>query len=120
MSFESVPAQGNHTLERTRVAPAAGKGGARASPPLSPPSAPVNTSRPHDPIYVALIVGIMTALAILLSVAVFLLVQRHQHRKCFAPTLRKSTVSSPRRRALDDYGLVTFQRTSQLTLIFIF
>lgn len=50
----------------------------------------------------AIVVGVLTALVILLAVAVFLIVHRHRHRKCFASPLAKTTVSH--KRTVDNYS----------------
>lgn len=44
----------------------------------------------------AIVVGVLTALVILLGVAIFLIVHRHRHRKCFASPLAQSVVSEKR------------------------
>lgn len=54
---------------------------------------PISTARQEDPLYMAIVVGVLTALVILLAVAVFLVVHRHRHRKCFASPLGKTTAS---------------------------
>lgn len=63
---------------------------------------PISTAHHDDPLYLAIVVGVLTALVILLVVAVFLIVHRHRHRKCFASPLAKSTVSQ--KRAVDSYS----------------
>lgn len=60
---------------------------------------PVPTPSEEDPVYVAIIVGVVSLLAILLAVAVALLVHRHRHRKCFASPAIKT-----QNRARDDNG----------------
>ncbi|KOB69236.1 Epithelial discoidin domain-containing receptor 1, partial [Operophtera brumata] len=63
---------------------------------------PITTARQEDPLYVAIVVGVLTALVILLAVAIFLIVHRHRHRKCFASPTAKSAVSQ--KRTLDSYS----------------
>lgn len=63
---------------------------------------PISTAHQEDPLYVAIVVGVLTALVILLAVAIFLIVHRHRHRKCFASPLAKSTVSQ--KRTIDNYS----------------
>ncbi|XP_075990712.1 discoidin domain-containing receptor 2-like isoform X2 [Anticarsia gemmatalis] len=95
--FDSDVAQGNYTPESLK--PAAGKD--KKLTPLSK-EVPISTAHQEDPLYVAIVVGVLTALVILLAVAIFLIVHRHRHRKCFASPLAKSTVSQ--KRTIDNYS----------------
>lgn len=45
---------------------------------------PVFTAKKDDPTYMAVIIGILTALILLLGVSIFFIVTRHRQRKCFA------------------------------------
>ncbi|XP_052746722.1 discoidin domain-containing receptor 2 isoform X2 [Bicyclus anynana] len=86
--FDSDVAQGNYTPEILKVINAKDKTKVQTSSEL-----PVSTARQEDPLYMAIVVGVLTALVILLVVAVFLIVHRHRHRKCFASPLAKTTVA---------------------------
>ncbi|XP_032679988.1 discoidin domain-containing receptor 2-like isoform X3 [Odontomachus brunneus] len=45
---------------------------------------PVSTATHDDPTYMAIVIGVLTAVILLLAVAIFLIVSRHRQRKCFA------------------------------------
>ncbi|KAG6458538.1 discoidin domain-containing receptor 2 isoform X2 [Manduca sexta] len=95
--FDSDVAQGNYTPESLK--PALGKDKTKLT--LSK-DVPVSPAHQEDLLYVAIAVGVLTALVILLGVAVFLVVHRHRHRKCFASPLAKSTISQ--KRTVDNYS----------------
>ncbi|XP_061719927.1 discoidin domain-containing receptor 2-like isoform X1 [Cydia pomonella] len=90
--FDSDVAQGNYTPESQK--PSGGKEKTKLIP--SNPQIPISTAHQEDPLYMAIVVGVLTALVILLAVAVFLIIHRHRHRKCFASPLAKTTVSQKR------------------------
>lgn len=69
---------------------------------ISSKEVPISTAHQEDPLYVAIVVGVLTALVILLAVAIFLIIHRHKHRKCFASPLAKSAVSQ--KRAVESYS----------------
>ena len=48
---------------------------------------PVSTAKQDDPTYMAVIIGVLTAVILLLAVAIFLIVSRHRQRKNFASPL---------------------------------
>ncbi|KAL0902040.1 hypothetical protein ABMA27_000007 [Loxostege sticticalis] len=83
--FDSDVAQGNYSAESLKPL------GKDKSLPAK--EVPISTARQEDPLYMAIVVGVLTALVILLAVAVFLVVHRHRHRKCFASPLGKTTAS---------------------------
>ncbi|XP_059055156.1 discoidin domain-containing receptor 2-like isoform X2 [Achroia grisella] len=89
--FDSDVAQGNYTPESLK--PQGGKDKAKIP---ATKEVPISTAHQEDPLYMAIVVGVLTALVILLAVAVFLIVHRHRHRKCFASPLAKTTVSQKR------------------------
>ncbi|KAF9799250.1 hypothetical protein SFRURICE_006510 [Spodoptera frugiperda] len=95
--FDSDVAQGNYTPESQK--PPAGKDKKLTT---LTKEVPISTAHQEDPLYVAIVVGVLTALVILLAVAIFLIVHRHRHRKCFASPLAKSTVSQ--KRTIDNYS----------------
>lgn len=79
-------AHGNFTVEEppTTEVPAlsevfVGKDGSSDSGGL-----PVSTAKHDDPTYMAVVIGVLTAVILLLAVAIFLIVSRHRQRKCFA------------------------------------
>lgn len=84
-------AQGNHTPESQK--PALSKDKTKKAPNKE---IPITTAHQEDPLYIAIVVGVLTALVILLAVAIFLIIHRHRHRKCFASPLAKTTVSQKR------------------------
>jgi discoidin domain receptor family protein 2 len=45
---------------------------------------PVSQAKHDDPTYMAVVIGVLTAVILLLAVAIFLIVTRHRQRKCFA------------------------------------
>ncbi|XP_017890630.1 discoidin domain-containing receptor 2-like [Ceratina calcarata] len=45
---------------------------------------PVSTAKHDDPTYMAVVIGVLTAVILLLAVAIFLIISRHRQRKCFA------------------------------------
>ncbi|CAG9781678.1 unnamed protein product [Diatraea saccharalis] len=81
--FDSDVAQGNYSAESLKPL---GKDRTKAT---TSKEAPVSTARQDDPLYLAIVVGVLTALVILLLVAVSLAVHRHRHRKCFASPLAR-------------------------------
>ncbi|XP_013146480.1 PREDICTED: discoidin domain-containing receptor 2-like isoform X1 [Papilio polytes] len=89
--FDSDVAQGNYTPETVKST-----GGKEKTKSTTTKDLPISTAHQEDPLYVAIVVGVLTALVILLAVAVFLIVHRHRHRKCFASPLAKSTISQKR------------------------
>ncbi|CAH2034880.1 unnamed protein product, partial [Iphiclides podalirius] len=89
--FDSDVAQGNYTPESQK--PSGAKDKAKTS---TAKEVPISTAHQEDPLYMAIVVGVLTALVILLAVAVFLIVHRHRHRKCFASPMTKSTISQKR------------------------
>ncbi|XP_026318055.1 discoidin domain-containing receptor 2-like [Hyposmocoma kahamanoa] len=95
--FDSDIAQGNYTPESLK--PLGGKDKMKIT---TNKEVPISTAHHDDPLYLAIVVGVLTALVILLVVAVFLIVHRHRHRKCFASSLAKSTVTQ--KRAVDSYS----------------
>lgn len=48
---------------------------------------PVSTAKQENPTYMAVIIGILTAVILLLAVAIFLIISRHRQRKNFASPL---------------------------------
>lgn len=79
-------AQGNYTPETLKPI---------VKDKTKPPPAkevPISTAHQEDPLYMAIVVGVLTALVILLAVAVFLIIHRHRHRKCFSSPLAKTSV----------------------------
>lgn len=58
----------------------------RDTPPLQA-EIPVSTAKQDDPTYMAVIIGVLTAVILLLAVAIFLIVTRHRQRKNFASPL---------------------------------
>ncbi|KAI5640330.1 protein tyrosine kinase domain-containing protein [Phthorimaea operculella] len=95
--FDSDVAQGNYTPEVLK--PPAGKDKTKLA---TAKEIPISTAHHEDPLYMAIVVGVLTALVILLIVAVFLIIHRHRHRKCFASPLAKTTVTQ--KRAVDSYS----------------
>lgn len=84
-------AQGNHTPEILKTVSGKDKNKKTATKEV-----PISTARQDDPLYMAIVVGVLTALVILLAVAIFFIVHRHRHRKCFASPLAKSVASEKR------------------------
>ncbi|XP_028032139.1 discoidin domain-containing receptor 2 [Bombyx mandarina] len=95
--FDSDVAQGNYTPESMK--PPVSKDKTKV---ISSKEVPISTAHQEDPLYVAIVVGVLTALVILLAVAIFLIIHRHKHRKCFASPLAKSAVSQ--KRAVESYS----------------
>ncbi|CAB3226095.1 unnamed protein product [Arctia plantaginis] len=95
--FDSDVAQGNYTPESLKPAPGKDKKITKLSKEV-----PISTAHQEDPLYVAIVVGVLTALVILLAVAIFLIVHRHKHRKCFASPLTNTTVSQ--KRTIDNFS----------------
>ncbi|XP_034839264.1 discoidin domain-containing receptor 2 isoform X1 [Maniola hyperantus] len=95
--FDSDVAQGNYTPESLK--PSIGKDKAKIQ---SSKDLPISTAHQEDPLYMAIVVGVLTALVILLAVAVFLIIHRHRHRKCFASPLAKTTIAQ--RTVADNYN----------------
>ncbi|XP_046587172.1 discoidin domain-containing receptor 2 isoform X1 [Neodiprion lecontei] len=90
-------AHGNFTPEPpppTEAAPPLLRGNsARDVPPQV--EVPVSTAKQDDPTYMAVIIGVLTAVILLLAVAIFLIVSRHRQRKNFASPLgAKSSIPS--------------------------
>ncbi|XP_060809572.1 discoidin domain-containing receptor 2 isoform X2 [Amyelois transitella] len=94
--FDSDVAQGNYTPESLKPL-------TKDKTKLTTPNkeVPISTAHQEDPLYMAIVVGVLTALVILLAVAVFLIVHRHRHRKCFASPLAKTIVAQ---RPTDSYS----------------
>lgn len=90
-------AQGNYTPESMK--PTGGKD--KTNQPTAK-EVPISTAHQDDPLYMAIVVGVLTALVILLAVAVFLIVHRHRHRKCFASPIAKTTLQ--KRTVVDNYN----------------
>ncbi|XP_015586340.1 discoidin domain-containing receptor 2 isoform X1 [Cephus cinctus] len=85
ITFDSDIAHGNFTPEEltSTESPVLSdvlfkKGGA------SEGELPVSTAKHDDPTYMAVVIGVLTAVILLLAVAIFLIVSRHRQRKCFA------------------------------------
>ncbi|OAD53524.1 Discoidin domain-containing receptor 2 [Eufriesea mexicana] len=85
VTFDSVVAHGNFTPEEapTTESPVQSdvfveKNGAAEG------ELPVSTAKHDDPTYMAVVIGVLTAVILLLAVAIFLIVSRHRQRKCFA------------------------------------
>ncbi|KAH9634771.1 hypothetical protein HF086_012637 [Spodoptera exigua] len=95
--FDSDVAQGNYTPESQKPPVGTDKKLTTLTKEV-----PISTAHQEDPLYVAIVVGVLTALVILLAVAIILIVHRHRHRKCFASPLAKSTVSQ--KRTIDNYS----------------
>ncbi|XP_047524285.1 discoidin domain-containing receptor 2-like isoform X1 [Pieris napi] len=89
--FDSDVAQGNYTPESSK--PTQVKDKTKA---ITTNNVPIPTAHQDDPLYMAIVVGVLTALVILLIVAVFLIIHRHRHRKCFASPLAKTTIAQKR------------------------
>lgn len=89
--FESDVAQGNYTPEILKSNSNKEKNKVNTNKDV-----PISTANHDDPLYMAIVVGVLTALVILLAVAIFLIIHRHRHRKCFASPLAKSVVSEKR------------------------
>lgn len=86
--FDSDVAQGNFSLESQPGRKDGSQNGHRGDTPIS-------TAHHEDPMYMAVIIGVLTAVIILLAVAIFLIINRHRHRKCFtSPLTSKSAISS--------------------------
>lgn len=100
--FDSDVAQGNYTPENPK--PPVGKDSRKVAPSKE---VPISTAHQEDPLYVAIVVGVLTALVILFIVAVFLIVHRHRHRKCFASPLAKTTAVAQKRTADNYHGCGT-------------
>ena len=56
---------------------------------------PVSTAKQDDPTYMAVIIGVLTAVILLLAVAIFLIVTRHRSRKNFASPLGTKSALPP-------------------------
>lgn len=48
---------------------------------------PISTAKQDDPTYMAVIIGVLTAVILLLAIAIFFIVSRHRQRKNFASSL---------------------------------
>ncbi|XP_039763823.1 discoidin domain-containing receptor 2-like isoform X2 [Pararge aegeria] len=95
--FDSDVAQGNYTPEILK--PTNGKDKAKIQ---TSSDLPISTAHQEDPLYMAIVVGVLSALVIMLAVAVFLIIHRHRHRKCFASPLAKTTIAQ--RSVPDNYN----------------
>lgn len=82
-------AHGNFTPEEppTTEAPRYRDRGSLREIPHHQPEVPVSTAKQEDGTYMAIIIGIMTALILLLVVSMFVIVSRHRQRKNFASPL---------------------------------
>lgn len=60
---------------------------------LNEDESPITTAQRDDPTYMAIVIGILTALILLLAGAIFLIVTRHKQRKCFASPMTGKTPS---------------------------
>ncbi|GBP94936.1 hypothetical protein EVAR_69655_1 [Eumeta japonica] len=61
----------------------------------------IPTARQRGPVYMAIVVGVRPRWSSLLAVAIFLIVHRHRHRKCFAsPLARPPSLRATRLRKL--------------------
>jgi hypothetical protein len=96
--FVADVAQGNYSAESLKPM---GRDKSKAPPSKE---APVSTARQEDPLYLAIVVGVLTALVILVAVAVLVAVHRHRHRKCFASPL----AAAPSKRSRDTYRYFTY------------
>lgn len=82
-------AHGNFTPEvppSTEATPSKTRGNSARDTPLQA-EVPVSTAKQDDPTYMAVIIGVLTAVILLLAVAIFLIVSRHRQRKNFASPL---------------------------------
>ncbi|XP_014203585.1 discoidin domain-containing receptor tyrosine kinase B-like [Copidosoma floridanum] len=84
--FDSDVAHGNFSLESapSTEAPLSRE---RGSPREIHHQIPVSTAKQDDATYMAVIIGVLTAVILLLAVAMFLIVSHHRQRKNFASSL---------------------------------
>ncbi|XP_058790715.1 epithelial discoidin domain-containing receptor 1-like isoform X2 [Phymastichus coffea] len=98
VTFVSVVAHGNFTSEElmpSTETPAQSdifieKNGSMSTVREQPP---VSQAKHDDPTYMAVVIGVLTAVILLLAVAIFLIVTRHRQRKCFASPVNGKTPS---------------------------
>ncbi|KAG7313144.1 hypothetical protein JYU34_000233 [Plutella xylostella] len=109
--FDSDVAQGNYTPEILK--PTGSKDKAKPTPSKE---VPISTAHQEDPLYMAIVVGVLTALVILLAVAVFLIVHRHRHRKCFSSPLAKTTVAKRQEDSYSRCGTSTLPPVHKLNM----
>ncbi|XP_043477565.1 discoidin domain-containing receptor 2-like [Leptopilina heterotoma] len=88
ITFDSDIAHGNFSLEMppSTEAPRIKDKSSDRDTPLQA-EIPVSTAKQDDPTYMAVIIGVLTAVILLLAVAIFLIVSRHRQRKNFASPL---------------------------------
>lgn len=89
ITFDSDIAHGNFTPETpppTEPTQSKERGNSARDTPLQA-EVPVSTAKQDDPTYMAVIIGVLTAVILLLAVAIFLIVSRHRQRKNFASPL---------------------------------
>ncbi|XP_058790512.1 discoidin domain-containing receptor 2-like [Phymastichus coffea] len=97
ITFDSDMAHGNFTPESTPTTEASRpreRGSLRESP-HHHPEIPVSTAKQDDPTYMAVIIGVLTAVILLLAVAIFFIVSRHRQRKNFASPLGTKSALPP-------------------------
>lgn len=63
------------------------------STPILAGEPPVSQAKHDDPTYMAVVIGVLTAVILLLAVAIFLIVSRHRQRKCFASPVNGKAAS---------------------------
>lgn len=80
LSSSETPAQGDVFVEKN----------GSTSHPAEPP---VSQAKHDDPTYMAVVIGVLTAVILLLAVAIFLIVSRHRQRKCFASPMNGKAAS---------------------------
>ncbi|XP_066592179.1 discoidin domain-containing receptor 2-like isoform X2 [Prorops nasuta] len=86
VTFDSDMAHGNFTQEEppTTEAPTQSDVFVEKKNRASKGELPVSTAKYDDPTYMAVVIGVLTAVILLLGLAIFLIVSRHKQRKCFA------------------------------------
>ncbi|KAG8041599.1 hypothetical protein G9C98_002892 [Cotesia typhae] len=85
--FDSDIAHGNFTLEEfvtTDLSSLPDEFFINNKNAVSDSELPVLTAQHDDPTYMAVVIGVLTAIILLLAVAIFFIVSRHRQRKCFA------------------------------------
>ncbi|XP_031776705.1 discoidin domain-containing receptor 2 isoform X2 [Nasonia vitripennis] len=97
ITFDSDIAHGNFTpeLPPTTEAPRIRDRGSLRETPRHHVEVPVSTAKQDDPTYMAVIIGVLTAVILLLAVAIFLIVSRHRQRKNFASPLSSKSAIPP-------------------------
>ncbi|XP_017890624.2 discoidin domain-containing receptor 2-like [Ceratina calcarata] len=90
VTFDSDIAHGNFTPESAPTTEAP-RSRDRVSARDNPLQAEVPVVKQDDPTYMAVIIGVLTAVILLLAVAIFLIVTRHRQRKNFASPLGTKT-----------------------------